>query len=119
MDPENIQKERHKNRSEDSIRNKIGDLLLHEIRDPRIPQLMSVTKVVLSPELSTAQIFVALPSSQEDPSSLLPILEKSTPYLRKRLSRTLNMKKTPKLTFVIDDNLNIENQLDIMIRNLK
>ena len=118
MDPENIRKERHINRYEDSIRNRIAELLLHEIRDPRIPQLTSVTKVVLSQDLGTAQVFVALPSSKEDPSSILQILEKSAPYFKKRLSNTLKMKKTPKLTFLIDDDLGVENRLNIMLRNL-
>jgi ribosome-binding factor A len=118
MDPDKIKKERHINRSEDAIRNKLGELLLHEIRDPRIPILTSVTKVVLSQELGTAQIFVAIPPTNEDYSVLLQILEKSSTYLRKRLSDTLNMKKTPKLTFVIDHGLEVENRLDSMLRNL-
>jgi len=118
MDPENIRKERHLSRSEDSIRNVIGNILLHEIRDPRIPEFTSITKVVLSRELGSAQVFVAIPSSKEDSSSVLQVLEKSAPYLRKRLSSMLNMKKTPTLTFVKDDELAIENHLDIMLRNL-
>ena len=119
MDSEPIRKERHQSRSEDSIRNIVGKLLLHEIRDPRIPALTSVTRVLLSPELGPAQIFVAIPSSEEDPYSVLKVLEKSSSYLRKRLSNMMNMKKTPKLTFVLDDNLAVENNLDIMLRNLQ
>ena len=119
MDSEPIRKERHQSRSEDSIRNIVGKLLLHEIRDPRIPALTSVTRVLLSPVLVTAQIFVAIPSSEEDPYSVLKVLEKSSSYLRKRLSNMMNMKKTPKLTFVLDDNLAVENNLDIMLRNLQ
>ena len=119
MDSENIRKERHIGRSEDSIRNVIGSILLHEIRDPRIPELTSITKVVLSQELGSAQVFVAIPTSKEDSPSVLQVLEKSAPYLRKRLSSMLNMKKTPKLTFVKDDELAIENDLDIMLRNIE
>ena len=119
MDPDNTRKERHINRSEDSIRSKLSELLLHEIRDPRIPALTSVTKVVLSRELGTAQVFVAVPSANEDYSVLLQVLERSSTYLRKRLSDTLNMKKTPKLTFTIDDDLEVENRLDSMLRNLE
>jgi ribosome-binding factor A len=84
----------------ETVREVIARILLEEIADPRV-EFVTVTGVVLSPDLRYATIYVATPEGG-DPAEALAGLKAATGRIRSLLGERVRARYTAELTFKID-----------------
>jgi ribosome-binding factor A len=87
------------------LREELSDLLLRELRDPRLDGLISITRVELSPDLYNARIFVSVMSETANPDDALKALNAAAGFLHKELVHRLEMRRVPFLTFQLDKSI--------------
>jgi len=92
-------------RVNDLIRKEISDLLLREIRDPRLEGLLSITEVVTSPDLKHARVFVSVMGSEEKKAQVDEGLIAASGFLRRNLGQRLSLRYTPQLSFRRDESI--------------
>ena len=85
-------------------------VLVREIKDPRVSRWMvSITQAQITPDLKYAKVFYsAIPrkkGTQVDDAALRAGLKSATPFLRRRLAQTLNLRITPELNFTQDHSM--------------
>ena len=88
----------------DFIRDEISKIILHEVRDPRLTKYLAVNDVVVSKDLSYADIYVSSfeYDSDSDQQAIADVLNKASGFFRTLLSKRLSMRTTPKLRFHYD-----------------
>jgi ribosome-binding factor A len=69
---------------------------IHDLRDPRIPVVVTIEAVRVSADLQHARVYV---SAIGDMTDLLAALEHARGFLHRRLAGELNLRRTPTLTF--------------------
>ena len=84
----------------EAIRNELSILLLQKVRDPRLSEL-TITGVVMSPDLKLAKVYVDIPPGKDEKQALQG-LKKAKGFFRSHLARQLNMRYTPDLVFYHD-----------------
>jgi ribosome-binding factor A len=84
----------------DQIRRELARLLREEMRDPRIG-FVTLTDVVLSPDLKHARVYFTTMSEERE--TVLGALRRATPFLRRSLAKHCNFRFTPQLRFAIDE----------------
>ena len=77
---------------------------LGELKDPRIG-LVTVTGVVVSPDLGEARVFVSVLGSEKKRAATLRGLESARGVLQAKINRELSLRRTPTLTFAYDDSV--------------
>jgi ribosome-binding factor A len=77
---------------------------LSELKDPRIG-MVTVTGVVVSPDLGEARIFVSVLGSAKKRAASLAGLESARGVLQAKINRELSLRRTPTLTFAYDDSV--------------
>jgi ribosome-binding factor A len=77
---------------------------LSELKDPRIG-MVTVTGVVVSPDLGEARIFVSVLGNAKKRSATLTGLESARGVLQAKINRELSLRRTPTLTFAYDDSV--------------
>ena len=77
---------------------------LGELKDPRIG-LVTVTGVVVSPDLGEARVFVSVLGSDKKRAATLRGLESARGVLQAKINRELSLRRTPTLTFAYDDSV--------------
>ncbi len=87
------------------IRQEISQLLQHQVKDPRLGGLVSITEVVTSPDLKYAKVFVSGICSQEEKKETLSVLVAASGFLRNELARRLRLRHIPELDFRWDDSI--------------
>ena len=92
---------RRPERVADIIREEISQIVGYELEDPRLT-LVTVTDVRLSDNCRDAQVFVTIAGNEEEHQLALAALRKAAPYVRKQLSLSLNLPRTPEIHFVRD-----------------
>jgi ribosome-binding factor A len=85
----------------DVIREEISQIVGYELEDPRL-EMVTVTDVRLSDNRRDAQVFVTIAGDEEAHRQALNALRHAAPYVRKQLSLSLNLPRTPEIHFVRD-----------------
>ena len=98
----------------EQVQRTISDLLLREIRDPRLKPL-TVTHVRVSPDLSHAWVHYTLLTGDTHDPLQKEILDEAARYLRGPLGRMLRLRVAPHLHFQPDDELERGNRLGDLI----
>ena len=86
-------------------------VLLRDIKDPRIPLMTSVMKTEVTKDLKFAKIYVSVMGNSEEKKNALKGLKSASSFLRREISRRLNLRITPELNFVIDDSIEYGNHI--------
>jgi ribosome-binding factor A len=102
-------------RVNDIIRKEISSLLMHDIRDPRLGVLLSVTKVDTSPDLKYAKVYVSVMGSEEEKRQVEKGLAAASGYLRRGLGERLTLRYIPQLSFFRDDSIEYGSRILEMI----
>ena len=85
----------------DTIREEISQIVGYELEDPRLT-MVTVTDVRLSDNRRDAQVYVTIAGDEEEHRLALAALRHAAPYVRKQLSLSLNLPRTPEIHFVRD-----------------
>jgi len=78
--------------------------LIRTVKDPRVQGLISITAVETTPDLKYAKVYVSV-LDKGDADQVIRGLKSAGGYLRRELSRALDLRSTPELTFTRDDSI--------------
>jgi ribosome-binding factor A len=87
------------------LQQELSELLLRQVKDPRLTRLVSITRVVISADLRHALVYVSVMGSEEEKASTLEGLTAAAPFLRRELNNRVAVRRIPELSFRRDDSL--------------
>ena len=102
----------------DLLIEELSDLLLREIKDPRIG-FVTITEVEVSDDLRHARVYVVTHETGEGRQRTLEGLHSAGSYLRAALGRRLRLRYIPELTFCIDESLERGMRIHEILKSLK
>ena len=99
------------------VKQNLGELLIrNEAKLPTLnSKLITVTEVRMTPDLKTARVYV-IPLGGEDTKETVRILTEYSHLVRKALSKRLDIKFLPKLTFVEDNSFEYAEKIERLIK---
>ena len=102
------------------VKQNLGELLIrNEAKIPSInSKLITVTEVRMTPDLKTARVYV-IPLGGVDTKETVRILTEFSHLVRRALSKRLDIKFLPKLTFVGDNSFEYAEKIEKIIRKNK
>lgn len=100
------------------IRKTVAEFLTGDVRDPRIG-FVTVTGVVVTPDLSHAAVSVSVMGTEEEKARSLEGLASAAGFLRAGLSKGLRLRTSPELHFRLDRGLEHAQRIDRVLKELK
>ena len=102
------------------VKQNLGELFIrNEAKIPTInSKLVTVTEVRMTPDLKTARVYV-IPLGGIDTKETVKILTEYSHLVRKALSKRLDIKFLPKLTFVEDNSFEYAEKIEKIIKENK
>ena len=93
--------------------------LLRTVKDPRVQDVMiSITHVETTPDLRYAKVFVSF--LQEDKAAdAMKGLKSASGFLRRALSKNLQLRYTPELVWALDDSITYGAKMLKLINSLE
>jgi ribosome-binding factor A len=102
------------------VKQNLGELFIRD--EAKIPsinsKLITVTEVRMTPDLKTARIYV-IPLGGEGMKETVRILTEYSHLVRRALSKRLDIKFLPKLTFVEDNSFEYAEKIENKIKKIK
>lgn len=104
-----------------AVQREIGNILRSEVKDPRIGIMTSVTAVDVATDLKTCKVYISVLGDETAREETKIALDKAEGFIRRSLAQNLNLRNTPKLTFIMDDSIeygvNMSGMIDRVIKH--
>ena len=91
--------------------------IIREVKDPRVSgAFVSIVGANVSPDLSTAKVFYSVLGNDE---GVQKGLVSASGFIRSELAKRINLRITPKLTFVRDNNTERAMNISQILKNIE
>ena len=87
------------------MQRELSRILREEVKDPRIPVMISVTAAEVAPDLKTCKAYISVLGDEEALRETISGLKSAEGFIRRELARTVNLRNTPQLTFIGDQSI--------------
>lgn len=87
------------------VQHELANLIRGGIKDPRIHPMTSVTAVEVAPDLKTCRAYISVLGDDEAKRNTLEGLKNAEGYIRRQLAKTINLRNTPEIRFILDESI--------------
>ncbi len=101
------------------LRQEISQLLSHQIKDPRLSGVITITEVRTSNDLRNAEVYVSVMGEAEAKEAALEGIRSAATFLRRELRDRLSLRYVPFMKFTLDDSLENADRLLRMMDDLR
>ena len=92
-------------RINEEVLRKLSEIIHGSIKDPRINPMTSVVSVEVAPDLKTCKAYISVLGDAQSQKDTLAGLRSAEGYIRHSLAKTVNLRNTPQITFIIDQSI--------------
>lgn len=97
----------------------LAEIIRGEIKDPRISPWTSVVAVEVAPDLKSCKAWISVLGDEEARTNTLQGLKSAEGFIKRQLAKTINLRNTPEITFVMDQSIeygvNMSHKIDEVI----
>ena len=83
----------------------LAEIIRGGIKDPRIAPMTSVVAVEVAPDLKTCKAWISVYGDEKAQADTLAGLNSAEGYIRSQLAKTINLRNTPEITFIMDQSI--------------
>ena len=105
------------------VQHELSNIIRGEIKDPRINPLTSVVAVEVAPDLKSCKAYISVLGDEKSQADTLAGLKSAEGYIRGQLARTINLRNTPEVRFILDQSIeygvNMSKLIDDVNKDIK
>ena len=83
----------------------LSNIIRSEIKDPRINPMTSVVAVAVAPDLKTCKAYISVLGDEKSQKDTITGLKSAEGYIRRQLAKTVNLRNTPEIRFILDQSI--------------
>ncbi|OYP60333.1 ribosome-binding factor A [Lachnotalea glycerini] len=83
----------------------LSNIIRGEIKDPRINPMTSVVAVEVAPDLKSCKAYISVLGDEESQKNTIEGLKSAEGYIRTKLAKTINLRNTPEIKFILDQSI--------------
>ena len=83
----------------------LSNIIRSEIKDPRINPMTSVVAFEVAPDLKTCKAYISVLGDEKSQKDTITGLKSAEGYIRRQLARTVNLRNTPEIRFILDQSI--------------
>ncbi len=87
------------------VQRELAQIIRGGIKDPRIAPMTSVVAVEVAPDLKTCKAWISVLGDEKAQQDTLAGLRSAEGFIRGRLAKTINLRNTPQITFIMDQSI--------------
>lgn len=101
------------------VQRELSRIISQEIKDPRIHPVTSVVACEVAPDLKTCKAYISVLGTEEEKENTKKGLMNASGYIRRELARSVNLRNTPEITFIMDQSIeygvNMSKKIDSLV----
>ena len=97
------------------VQKELSNIIRGEIKDPRINPLTSVVAVEVAPDLKTCKAYISVLGDEKSHQDTIKVLKSAEGNIRTMLAKSINLRNTPQITFILDQSIEYGVKMSKMI----
>jgi len=94
-----------KDRISEEIKKEVSAIIHNQLKDPRLPDMISVVSTDVTRDLRYAKIYISVLGSEQEEKGAIDALKSAAGFIRRELGRKLKLRYTPELLFELDHSI--------------
>lgn len=108
-------------RVNNEVQRELSDII-RNMKDPRVAPWTSVVAAEVAPDLKTCKAYISVLGGKKEQEDTMAGLKKGEGFIRHELARTLNLRNTPEICFILDQSIeygvNMSKKIEEVTRNI-
>ena len=96
----------------------LSNIIRGEIKYPRIAPMTSVVAVEVAPDLKNCKAYISVLGDEEAQKNTLIGLRSAEGYIRTKLAKSINLRNTPEIRFILDQSIEYGIRMSKMISDV-
>jgi ribosome-binding factor A len=92
-------------RISEEMRKEISSIIMSELKDPRLPSMISVVAVNVTKDLRHAKVYISVFGNDEEKKNAQEGLRSAAGFIRREVGHRMQLRYTPEMHFEIDDSI--------------
>jgi ribosome-binding factor A len=109
----------YNDRIAEELNRKISSVIAHKLRDPRIPPVVTVTGLNLSPDKRNATVHVSVYATEAVAEEALVALNRAAPFVQRVVAESMRIRRFPRLCFKLDTSLEYSQRINELLEEVK
>jgi len=92
-------------RISEEVKKEISNIIHNEIKDPRLPSMVSIVACNVTKDLSHAKVYVSVLGNEDEKKNAISALKSASGFIRRELGHRVKLRATPELHFELDTSI--------------
>lgn len=93
----------------------ISEVVMRDVRDPRMAQFVTITGVDITSDLHYAKVFISVIGTPEQKKQTIEALQSAAGFIAIQSSKKVVMRYFPSLTFKLDDSVEKHSRIETLL----
>ena len=89
-------------RVSEEIKRELSDIIKNELRDPRLPEMLSILNVEVTNDFAHAKIYYSVLKGYGDEKEIRQAFKSASGFIRRELGARIRLRLVPELHFELD-----------------
>lgn len=96
---------RRTERLDEEFRRAISEIIIKDIKDPRVSSMLSITRVDITPDLYYAKVYVSVYDTDVKRKATVEALNTAGGFFKSKLNKKIKIRRIPELNFILDNSI--------------
>ena len=101
------------------LREVIAEVLFRELKDPKISQLTSVTRVEITPDLKQAKVYISVIGDEKERKQTMATLASSAGFISVHAAKKVRLRYFPSLHFFLDRSVDDQMKIEKILQEIE
>lgn len=93
------------NRISEEIKKEVSSIIQNELKDPRLPRMISIVSLNVTKDLRYAKIYVSVLGTEEEKKGAITALKSAAGFIRREVGHRVQLRYTPEMHFELDTSI--------------
>ncbi len=92
-------------RISEEVKREISNIIRNELKDPRLPDMVSIVSCNVTKDLRYAKVFISVLGADEEKKNAINALKSAAGFIRRELGHRVQLRYTPEIHFELDTSI--------------
>ena len=92
-------------RISEEMKKEVSGIIQNELKDPRLPKMISITSLNVTKDLRYAKVYVSVLGNEEEKKNAITALKSAGGFIRREVGQRMQLRYTPEMKFELDNSI--------------
>ena len=104
---------------ESEFKRALSEIIKNDIKDPRVSEMTSVTRVEISRDLRYAKAFISVYGDEKKKKSTIETLTHAEHYIKNDIAERISIRRLPEIKFILDNSIEYSTRISEILKKVQ